>query len=327
MNDLTADNFHYRNPKTVSLDINSPDLVANHLLPENVRQFVCNSISHNTRRAYRADLAHFQHWGGAIPTISSVVAAYVADLAATHATATIQRRIAALSRAHLALGLPDPTKVDPARSTLAGIRRMNGSAAKAAKPLLRDDLFLVMDNIGQSSRDIRDRALLMVGFAGGFRRSELVGLNMSDIQFTSQGMIINIRRSKTDQFGNGRVVGIPFGKSQYCPVVATTKWIASSKLCEGPLFRPVNRNGAIRATRLSAETVSSIVKRRVAAVGIEPKNFSGHSLRAGFATSAAQQGISSWQIRRQTGHKSDTMLARYIRSAELFEDNAGTRLY
>jgi integrase len=171
-------------------------------------------------------------------------------------------------------------------------------------------------------KDMRDRALLLLGFAGGFRRSELVGLDRADIEHVRQGVIVNLTRSKTDQEGAGRKVGIPLGRTRHCPVAALDGWLRVAQIEDGPLLRPVNRHGHIHAERLSGEAVSLVVKERVASAGIEPSGYSGHSLRAGFATSAAQAGVSALKIRTQTGHTSDAMLARYVRDGELFAGNA-----
>ncbi|TRA94133.1 site-specific integrase [Agrobacterium salinitolerans] len=250
------------------------------------------------------------------------MASYLADHGKTHAVSTLRRWVASLSKAHSSAGHPDPTRLEPARSTLRGICRSRKERTSCAMPLLKDDLFAVLGAIGNTVRDRRDRSLLLVGFAAGFRRSELTGLDVEDVNFVRRGMIITLRRSKTDQTNLGRDIAIPFGKSQYCPVRELEEWLATAEISSGPLYRSVRRNGSISEKRLSAEAVSGIIKQRVAACGYDPKKFSGHSLRSGFATSAAQAGVSSWKIREQTGHRSDAMLARYIRSVELFVGNA-----
>jgi integrase len=199
-------------------------------------------------------------------------------------------------------------------------------AQSQATPLLKEDLILALDAMGDSMKDLRDRALLLVGFAGGFRRSELVGLDREDIEPVRQGMILHLRRSKTDQLGQGRKIAIPHGRTRFCPVAALDAWLTSSGIEHGPLFRPVDRHGRIGEDRLSGEAVSLIVRERLAGAEINPSGYSGHSLRAGMATSAAQAGVSSWKIRQQTGHASDAMLARYIRGGELFINNAAGAL-
>lgn len=197
---------------------------------------------------------------------------------------------------------------------------------QGVKPLLRDDLFHVLDAMGEGTRDLRDRALLLIGFAGGLRRSEIVALDAGDIEAVPKGLTIHLLRSKTDQEGAGRKIGVPLGRTRHCPVRALESWLKRGTIEDGPIFRPVDRHGRVASERLSAEAVSVIVKERVSAIGFEEEGYSGHSLRAGFVTSAAQVGVSQWRIRQQTGHTSDAMLARYIRDGELFTDNAAGAL-
>ena len=216
----------------------------------------------------------------------------------------------------------NPVRAELVKATLRGIRRRRGSAQREATPLLKDDLFAMLDAMGDTLKDARDRALLLIGFAGGFRRSELVAIDIGSIQFMRQGVIVTIPRSKTDQLGAGRKVGIPVGRTRHCPVGALEDWIARAGLIEGPLFRPVDRHGRIHPNALTGEAVSLVIKERVAAAAINPAGFSGHSLRAGLATSAAQAGVATWRIRAQTGHASDATLSKYVRDGELFTGNA-----
>ncbi|WP_210215764.1 site-specific integrase [Roseitalea porphyridii] len=251
-----------------------------------------------------------------------MIAGYIALLAQTHAVSTIARRLAAIGKTHRARGLADPTKSELVKATMRGIRRTNGTAQVEAKPLLRDDLFAVLERMGDRPKDVRDRALLLLGFAGAFRRSELIGLNAEDIDFARQGMVITLRRSKTDQDGAGRKIGIPFGRTRHCPVKALEGWLDNSAIDRDPIFVVMDRHGRTRDKRLSGEAVSIILKTRLRQAGINPAGYSGHSLRAGFATSAAMAGASMLKIRGQTGHANDAMLARYIRDGDLFTDNA-----
>ena len=235
--------------------------------------------------------------------------------------ATIARRVATLSKAHDALDA-NPCRSALVKATLQGLRRRRGTVQQQAKPLLREDLMLVLDRMGTTTRDARDRALLLIGFSGGFRRSELVGLDHADIEHARQGLILTLRRSKTDQEGAGRKIGIPFGRTRHCPVAALDAWLSASGIGTSPVFRPVDRHGNVQPERLLGDAVSEVIRERIAAAGIDPAGFSGHSLRAGFATSAAQAGVSTLKIRAQTGHASDAMLARYVRDGELFVGNA-----
>jgi integrase len=226
-----------------------------------------------------------------------MIAAYLAAHASSCSVATLGRRLAALSKAHRSRGYESPASAELIKSTLQGIKRVKGTAQRQATPLIKEDLFLVLEGTGSRLRDTRDRALLLIGFAGGFRRSELIGLDCSDVLPVRQGLEISIRRSKTDQDSRGRKIGIPFARGHWCHDVIGIK-------------------------RLSGEAVSLVVRERVSAAGIDSRPYSGHSLRSGLATSAAAAGVPSWKIRQQTGHSSDAMLARYIRDGERFSDNA-----
>lgn len=292
------------------------------LISEPLQRFISSSLSAGTQRGYAADLAHFRASGRNIPCSPRALAEYLADLAETHAVATIQRRLAAIAKAHRALSHDDPCRTAIVKATMSGIRRTKGTAQREARALQRDDLFAVLGLMGDRTIDRRDKALLLVGFAGAFRRSELVGFDCGDVEHDRGGIILHLRRSKTDQTGQGRKIAIPHGRTRWCPVRHLTDWLAHAEIVQGPLFRSVDRHGHISRDRLSGDAVSMIIKRRVEAAGFNPATFSGHSLRAGLATSAAMLGASSWKIREQTGHKSDAMLARYIRFADLFSDNA-----
>jgi integrase len=326
-NDLTSDNPYLSRPKTDPFSPSPASAVdCTSCLAEQVAGYVADSLAANTRRAYLSDLAHFEGWGGRIPADDTLVASYLAAHAETLSVATLVRRLSSISKAHAARGLTNPVRAELVRSTLRGIRRRRGSAQREAKPLLKDDLFAVLDAMGDTLKDARDRALLLIGFAGGFRRSELVAIDIGAVEFVRQGLIVTVQRSKTDQLGTGRKVGIPLGRTRYCPVAALEGWNARAGLSAGPVFHPLSRHGQVIETRLSGEAVSLVIKERVAVAGIDPAGYSGHSLRAGLATSAAQAGVSTFKIKAQTGHASDAMLSRYVRDGELFADNAAGAL-
>jgi integrase len=196
---------------------------------------------------------------------------------------------------------------------MKGIRRTRPRPPNVAKALQRDQLRAAVDAMGETMRDSRDRALLLLGFAGAFRRSELVGLDLADLRRTTHGLVANLRRSKTDPFAAGRNVIITAIEGLPCPVAALERWLAVSGITEGPIFRPVTRHGHVAKERLSAEAVAIVLRQRLSAVGINSQGYSGHSLRAGYVTDAADHGVPTWKIRRQTGHASDGMLGRYIR--------------
>jgi integrase len=287
-----------------------------------VDELIHQSIAQSTRIAYDSDLRHFAAWGGTLPATPAMIASYIAAHAGVLAVATITRRIATLSKAHQVMGEQNPCQAALVKATLRGLRRKQGTAQKQAKPLLKEELFAILDPVGDSMKDVRDRALLLLGFAGGFRRSELVGLDFADIAIVRQGLIVTLQRSKTDQEGAGRKIGIPHGRTQHCPVAAVTAWLARSAITQGAMFCPVTRYGHLQPARLSGDAVSEVIRERLSAIGMNPEGYSGHSLRAGFATSAAQAGVSTLKIRQQTGHASDAMLSRYVRDGELFVGNA-----
>lgn len=286
-------------------------------LSERASELVRQSISSNTKRGYRSDLAHFVEWGGGLPATDVQVATYLAAYADTLSLATLKRRIAALSKLHREAYSTDPTSSAVVRAAMRGLRRLRGTQQVRAKPLIKDDLLRVLDAIGRSPRDLRDRALLLVGFAGAFRRSELVALDRSDLSWWQNGVVISIRRSKTDQFRKGRKVSIPLGRSRWCPVGALREWLGVLERQDGPLFTPVDRLGRPRRPRLSDGAVSLIVRDRLRAAGLPTTGYSSHSLRAGFVTSAAFNGTPIWKIRKITGHASDELVARYIRDLDV----------
>ncbi len=298
----------------------------NFVIEPRVAELIRLSIADSTRIAYRSDLDHFMRWGGSIPATAEMVAAYLAAFSETLAVATNQRRLAAISVAHDAGGFPNPCKSILVRSTMNGIKRLRGVAQKQAKALCKGDLIAVLDTVGDTIKDARDRALLLIGFAGAFRRSELVGLDHGDVERVRQGIILHLRKSKTDQLGHGRKIGIPFARGRHCPVAAIDAWLERSGIAGGAVFRNVNRHGQIATTRLSGEGVALVLRERLKAGGIDATGFSGHSLRAGFATSASQAGVPSQKIRQQTGHSSDSMLQRYVRDGEIFVGNAAGAL-
>lgn len=303
------------------LDLKHPQ---HQLLRERLAPYIEEATAPATRKAYRVDLRHYQEWGGTLPSTPQQVADYLVHLAQTYKPATLQRRIAAIARAHATLNLTDPTKHELVRLTMRGIRRKLGMAQRQARPLMRDDVATIIATLGDSPRDMRDKCLLLLGFCGAFRRSELVALNVEDVEEVSQGLIVTIRRSKTDAEGVGRRVGIPRAKySMMCPVQSIALYMASHSLTHGSLFRSLTRQGGFSAHRLSDRSVSNIIKERALAAGLEVKNLSGHSLRAGLATSAAQAGIRPDKIKAQTGHASDAMLNRYIRDGDMWNGNAG----
>jgi site-specific recombinase XerD len=212
-----------------------------------------------------------------------------------------------------------------------GIKRRKGSIQKGKKPILINNLKKIINVIDHQKKDeikkIRDRSIILIGFSGGFRRNEIVSLNYEDLDFVQEGLKINLRRSKTDQFGEGYIKGLPyFDNTEYCPVVSIEKWIKISKINSGPLFRRFNKGLNLSENRLTDQTVALLIKEYLKIAGIDSKNYSGHSLRSGFATTAAESGAEERSIMAMTGHKSTEMVRRYIKEANLFKNNALSKI-
>jgi integrase len=239
--------------------------------------------------------------------------------------ATISRRLAAIRYAHKFAGYEPPTNVEAVKATLRGIRRTAGSAPARKAPATADKVLAMVAAADSGLKSLRDRAILLLGFAGAFRRSELVALNVADLQFCAGGLRVTIRRSKTDQDGFGTTIAIARG-SVACPVDAVLAWIKSAAIEDGPLFRPVTRTGRIVPRRLSARAVAELVKSYARRAGFKAANFSGHSLRSGFLTSAAARGASVFKMMDVSRHKSVDTLRGYVRDAEMFRDHAGDGL-
>jgi site-specific recombinase XerD len=285
----------------------------------------------NTKRAYKADWADFSGWCAdrgldSLPAPPFTVGWYLADRADTLKPASLARRLACISQAHRLAGHRLDIQHPAVKDTLAGIRRAKGTRPEGKIPLLVADLKRMVDQLDNSRAGLRDRALLLLGFAGAFRRSELVGLDTTDLEYTNQGLVVTIRKSKTDQTGQGQVKGIPFGQSAgSCPVRAVQNWLTAAGISSGPVFRSIDRHENVRG-RLSDRSVALIVKRSAQAVGIDPDRVAGHSLRSGLATSAAAAGVDVLSIMETTGHKRIDTLKKYIRLGNLFKKNAARRV-
>lgn len=295
-------------------------------LPPEVTRYLRGSSSKATRRAYAGDVADFVGWGGRLPCDSMTLARYIAERAVIHRPSTLARRVVGIGRVHVAHGFPDPSKHPLVRAVLCGVRREHGTSQRRASPLLLRELLAVVAALPDDLRGVRDRALLLLGFAGGLRRSEIVQLDVGDLRFVAEGLQVRMRRSKTDQEQVGRTIAVPYGRISACPVNAMKAWLAESKVSEGgAVFRTIV-GGRVTARRMSDQAVSLIVKEQVSKLGLEPAAYSGHSLRAGFVTSAAQAGVGFLMIQQQTGHRSVSMLSRYLRVSNLFEGNAAGAL-
>lgn len=263
----------------------------------------------------------------ALPAPPETVASYIAECSGRLKVGSIQRRLNAVAEAHKATGLESPTSTGMVKNTLKGIKRTLGTATIQKAAALTDDVRAMVDVADSGLIGARDRAMILLGFAGAFRRSELVSLNVEDCAFGKDGLTVILRRSKTDQDGQGRKIGIPYGSNpETCPVRVLQGWIEQVALTSGPIFRSINRHGHLRPGRLSPADVARIVKKLAERAGLDATKYAGHSLRAGHATSAAIAGASERSIMRQTGHKSVQMVRRYIRDGNLFRENSGGKL-
>ena len=256
----------------------------------------------------------------------ATVALYLTELAESGArVSTIMRALASISVAHKDAGHASPRSDPRVAAVVGGIRRTVGTAPKQKAPLTVEALRKVVRALPEGPAGVRDRAMLLLGFAGALRRSELVALDVGDVREVADGLEVTIRRGKTDQEGAGRVVGVPFGRKETCPVRALRAWLELAALTEGPVFRAVSQSGAVGAERLSDQSVALVVKRACESAGVAG-DFAGHSLRAGLATSAAKAGKGLDAIMRQTGHKSERVARGYVRLATVFDANAADGL-
>ena len=292
-----------------------------------------NSKSANTVRAYKSDFEDFslfcvKNGFKSLPTDPKIVSLYLTYLSSKDVKpSTIKRRLVSIGVIHKMKGHYLDTKHPIIVENFMGIRRLKGVIQNGKKPILISDLKQIIDVINKQEepdiKKLRNKALLLVGFAGGFRRNELISLNLEDLDFVFEGLKINIKRSKTDQFGEGFIKGIPyFDNYLYCPVKNLKNWLNVSKLKKGPVFVRFSKGSNLTNIRLTDQSVALIIKDYLAKAGIDNKNYSGHSLRSGFATSAAEAGAEERSIMAITGHKTSQMVRRYIRDANIFKNNA-----
>ena len=292
-----------------------------------------SSKATNTIRAYKSDFKDFglfcaQNGFKSLPSEPKVVSLYLTYLSTKDAKmSTLKRRLVSIGVIHKIKGHSLDTKHPSIIENIMGIKRRKGSVQKGKKPLLINNLKLLINVIDQQKceeiKKLRDRSIILIGFSGGFRRNEIVALNYDDLDFVHEGLKLSIRRSKTDQFGEGMIKALPyFDNSKYCPVISLKNWIDTSKIKSGSLFRRLTKGSRLSDNRLTDQTVALLIKKYLQLAGIDSKNYSGHSLRSGFATSAAESGAEERSIMTMTGHKSTEMVRRYIKEANLFKNNA-----
>ena len=292
-----------------------------------------SSKANNTVRAYKSDFTDFslfcaQNGFKSLPSEPKIVSLYLTHLSVKDAKiSTLKRRLVSIGVIHKLKGYYLDTKHPSIIENIMGIKRRKGSVQKSKKPILINYLKQIINVIDELDKKeikkLRDRSIILIGFSGGFRRNEIVSLDYDDLDFVPEGLKINLRRSKTDQFGEGFTKALPYFDSPvYCPVVSLKKWLDVSKIASGPLFRKFVKGSKLSENRLTDQTVALLIKEYLRLAGIDSKNYSGHSLRSGFATSAAESGVEERSIMAMTGHKSTEMVRRYIKEANLFKNNA-----
>ena len=294
-------------------------------------EFARAEKSASTRRAYRSDFDAFRKWCearnlSALPATPPTLAAFIATEAKRGIrVSSLERRLCGIRYAHLLAGHPPPNQSEAVKATFRGVRRKIGSAPKRKEPITAECIRAMVKQAPNNIFGLRDRALLLLGFAGAFRRSELVGLDISDLKEKPGGLLVHIRGSKTDQERMGQIIGIARGK-QACPLKALRAWLEAGGINQGPVFRSIFKGGRVSSRRLTDRTVAEIVKSYAKKIDLDPASVSAHSLRAGFLTSAAQGGASVFELMDVSRHKSVDTLSGYVRNKNLFENHAGARL-
>ncbi len=294
---------------------------------DRAKDYIADSMADNTKRCYESDFRQFSIWCSdrntvSLPASPAVIASYLAYMADSGKKAsTIDRARAAIRMAHDTARYDDPTDSVEVRRTLKGIRRNIGTARTKKAPVLTNDIQAMLNTLPSGTIGVRDKALLLVGFAGGFRRSEIVGITVECIEHTAEGIRILLTRSKTDQEGQGQYVGIKRSDNpSTCPVRALNDWLETSGIKSGPVFRRVDRHSNV-STPMTSQSVALIVKRAAESAGLDAAKYSGHSLRAGLVTQAALSGATETNIMRQTRHKKTDTVREYVRIANIFKDN------
>ena len=295
-----------------------------------------NSKANNTLRAYKSDFRDFgafcaRHGLDSLPTEPKIVSLYLTNLSKNSKMSTLKRRLVSIGMVHRLKGHYLDTKHPIIIENLMGIKRVKGSIQKGKKPILINHLKSIINVIDQQKineiKKSRDKTIVLVGFGGGFRRTELISIDHEDLEFVPEGVKITLKRSKTDQFGEGMVKGLPyFSNELYCPVINLKKWLELSNIKSGPIFRRFVKGSVLTNNRLTDQSVVLIIKNYLNLAGIENKNYSGHSLRSGFATVAAESGADERSIMAMTGHKTTQMVRRYIREANIFKNNALSKI-
>ena len=324
------------NTKDNFMLVKNQRVAANQRLSAKAKRRLEKAKADNTLKAYACDWNDFADWcqyhgERDLPAAPETIVNYINDLADDAKANTVSRRITAISENHIAAGYGknNPAKDGMVRAAMAAIRREKGTFQRGKSPILMETLYLLADCFDEETlTGLRDKALIFLGFAGAFRRSELVSIQREELTFTTQGLVIFIPKAKGDQLGHGSNIAIPYAPDpEICAVRALQKYLDAARISHGPIFRPITKAQSLRDVQLSDKSVALIVKKYAGLAGLDPRQFAGHSLRRGFATSAAQHDIDALTIMRQTRHKSEKMVHRYIEQGNIFKDNALSRMY
>lgn len=324
-------------PKDNFMLVKNQRIESNRRLSEKAKRRLEKSKAENTLKAYSADWSDFSDWCSYhheqdLPAAPETIVNYINDLADEAKANTVGRRVTAISENHIAAGYNgknNPAKDSMVRAAMAAIRREKGTFQRGKSPILMETLYLLADCFDTNDIvSLRDRALIFLGFAGAFRRSELVRIQAEELTFTTQGVMIFVPQSKADQLGRGATLAVPYAPdAEICAVRALRQWLDAAEIHTGAIFRPFTKSHALRNTQLSDKSVALIVKKYARMAGLDEKQFAGHSLRRGFATSAAQHDVDALSIMRQTRHRSEKMVHRYIEQGNIFKENPLNRMY
>jgi len=309
-------------------ELHEEKLIEVKALFQEAKDYFDNADADNTKRSYRSDWIHFSNWceknnSVSLPVKPETLILYLTELAREFKASTIKRRLSTIARVHKENGFEASLVYNQkVRRTLKGIHNKIGSNQAGKKPLLAEDIKAMVKDLNDTLKDSRDRAILLIGFAGTFRRSELSGLNVEDLNFVTDGVIITLRKSKTDQEGQGIKKGILCGENpKTCPVLALKNWLEISGLESGAVFRSFDIHGNLNENRLSDRGVALIVKRYAKKIGKDEKDFAGHSLRSGSVTQGAINGVNDRALMNQGGWRSRSMVDRYVKDANIFRNN------
>lgn len=299
---------------------------------EKAKKYILHAKANNTIKSYKSDWKDFvaycrEREVAYLTADANTVINYVAEMAETKKVSTIVRRLSSISQAHQAANCGSPTFSFGVKAVIKGIKKTKGMIPNKKTAAVIEDIRMMINTLGENLIDVRDRALILVGFAGAFRRSELVAITMDDLEFNRDGLAIMLRHSKTDQDGQGYKKGIPYGSNpETCPVRSLQDWLSQSKINDGTIFRSINKYGTISNKGLCDKSVALVVKKLVKKAGLDERKYSGHSLRSGLITTAANRGVDERSIMKQSGHKSLAVMRSYIQDATLFKNNAATNV-